>query len=132
MIRAVLMGRRGVAALEFSLIFPIMIGLLLPIVDLGVAAFNYVSAYQTLRNLGAYARYHTPPDVTNLAGWYLPSINGYTITTQVMCGDVNAVCSASNAATPKWFVFSTPITLSPMFLSPLAGTYTVEYSERFQ
>jgi hypothetical protein len=38
--------RRGVAAVEFALIAAVMVGLLLPISDLVVAAIQYMGAYQ--------------------------------------------------------------------------------------
>jgi Flp pilus assembly protein TadG len=124
--------QRGVAAMEFGVIGLFMIALLLPIADLASAALQYVGAYQSLRDLGAYAQYHVPPDVTNTATWSLPTITGHVITTAVMCGSAAAVCSATNTASPKWFNFSTNITLAPMFLTSMAGTYTIYYSERFQ
>ena len=43
---------RGVAAVEFGIIASAMIGLLLPITDIGVAAMRYSSAYQALRSRG--------------------------------------------------------------------------------
>jgi hypothetical protein len=124
--------RRGVAAMEGALIFPLLIALLLPISDLGAAALQYMAAYQNMRNLGAYAQYHLPPDVTNLAGWTLPSVPGSTITSKVMCGETTTACSAANLASPKWMAFSTNIVINPMFLTAIGGTYTVNYSERFQ
>jgi hypothetical protein len=130
--------RRGVAALELSLTFLFMITLLLPIVDLGIAATQYINAFQALRGLGVYAQYHAPPDVTlDLTSWKssLPSV-GYAVSTIVKCGDAAAPCSATNPGSPKWFSFSTGITISPLFLTApafgLAGTYTIQYAERFQ
>ena len=125
--------RRGVAALEFALIATVMAGLLLPISDLIVAAIQYMGAYQAERNLGAYAQYHTGAINTAVTPWTvtLPTISGYTITTSIMCGTTSTVCS-DGTLSPKWFLFSTTITLTPVFLTALAGTYTVDYSERFQ
>lgn len=130
--------RRGAAALELSLIFSLLFtGMLLPIVDLGVAGAKYMSAVVALRNLGMYAQYHTPPDVSNTTGWTLPSTNGgYTISTTLMCG--TSTCASTPSASPKWFRFSTTITLSPLVLGSImcAGgspcTHTIQYSERFQ
>jgi hypothetical protein len=120
--------------MEFGLTFLFLFGLLMPIADLGVAALQYMAAYQAMRDFGAYVQYHEPPDVTNWSGWKssLPSISGYAISTSVMCGSTSQPCSAANTGSPKWFVFSTNITLNPFFLSALAGTYTIDYSERFQ
>jgi hypothetical protein len=122
--------RRGMAALEFAIIATVMVGLFLPLSDLAIAAIQYVGAYQGLRDLGAYAQYHAPADVTDLTAWTLPTITGYTINTTIMCGTL--ACSSTNTVSPQWFVFSTNIRLTPMFLTALAGTYTVVYSERFQ
>lgn len=125
-------NQRGVAALEFAVIGTLLAGLLLPIADLTVGALRYIGAYQALRDIGAYAQYHVPPDVTNTAGWTLPTVPGHTITVQVMCGNTSTTCSAGNTASPKWMLFSTSITLTPLFLTALAGTYTVVFTERFQ
>ena len=124
--------RRGVAAMEAGIVFLLLIGLLLPVADFAVAALQYVGAYQALRDMGAYAQVHPPKDVTNLAGWSLPTISGYTGTTQVLCGAAGTVCSAANSGSPKIFSFTTTITITPMFLTGLAGTQTIAYSERFQ
>jgi hypothetical protein len=62
---------------------------------------------------------------------------------QLICGDTNAACSAANTAVPKFYSYTTTITLSPFrvmrsVLCPsgvdLAGhcTITLSYSERFQ
>jgi Flp pilus assembly protein TadG len=125
--------RRGVAAVEFALIAAVMVGLLLPISDLVVAAIQYMGAYQAERDLGAYAQYHTGAINTAVTPWTvtLPTIAGYTITTSVMCGTTSTVCS-DGTLSPKWFLFSTTITLTPTFLTALAGSYTIDYSERFQ
>lgn len=128
--------KRGVAALEFTLVFSLLfIGMLLPIVDLGIAGAQYIGAVSALRDVGIYAQYHNPPDVTNTSGWSLPISNsGYTISTTLMCG--TAVCGSSNVASPKWFQFSTTLTLSPLVLTSIlcsgSCTKTISYSERFQ
>lgn len=131
----VIADRRGVAALEFGVIALVIIGMLMPISDLVIAALKYVTAYQALRDLGAYAQYHVPPDVTNLASWTLPTIAGYSINAAVMCGAAATACSTSNTASPKWFTFSTAVVITPLFpavVPGLAGTRTISYSERFQ
>jgi Flp pilus assembly protein TadG len=129
------LDRRGVAALEFGVIALVVIALLLPITDLVVAALQYMSAYQAMRDLGAYAQYHAPPDVTNTSGWTLPATTAQVIATTVLCGNTATACSAGNTNSPKWFRFSTDIVVAPMFpavVPGLAGTYTLSYSERFQ
>ena len=59
---------------------------------------------------------------------------------QVVCGDTNAACSASNTASPKYYSYTTTVTLSPMVLRSVLCTsgnanpcsFTLPYSERFQ
>jgi hypothetical protein len=56
---------------------------------------------------------------------------GYTGTVQIMCGNTSTLC-ADTATVPKWYVFSTSFTVAPTFVTAIAGTYTVQFSERFQ
>jgi hypothetical protein len=135
--------RRGVIAFEtlIAIIF-IITFFLLPIADFVLAWGQYISAYQALRDLGQYTQYHTPPDVTNWSSWAssLPTITGYTITTSVMCGDTLTACGGSpaNTASPKYYSFSTSITIHSFLeaaipaLSSLAGSHTLTYTEQFQ
>jgi Flp pilus assembly protein TadG len=131
--RRLISDSRGVAAVEFAMLGLVLIGLLLPISDLGIAALKYMTAYQNVRDMGAYAQYHTGAINTATTPWTvtLPAISGYTGTVQVMCGTTSTLC-ANTATVPKWFVFSTSFTVTPIFVTALAGTYTVQYSERFQ
>jgi hypothetical protein len=140
--------QRGAAALEMpSVCLFMMIGLLAPLADLAIAGFQFVSAWGALRAFGQYTQYNSPPDVTtwNAAGdWAskLPTaVAGYPISNlQVVCGDTNAVCSASNIASPKYYSYTTTVTVSPMVLRPVLCTssnanpcsFTLPYSERFQ
>ena len=140
--------QRGAVAFEMPIVYLfMMISLLLPLADVAIAGFQFVSAWQALRAFGQYTQYHSPPDVTTwnaTGGWNstLPTtVAGYPISNlQVVCGDTNAVCSASNIASPKYYSYTTTVTVSPMVLTPVLCTssnanpcsFTLPYSERFQ
>ena len=123
--------QRGTASLEMPAVcFFMMMFLLVPLADLAIAGFQYVSAWQALRAFGQYAQYHSPQDVASK----LPAtVAGYPISNlRVVCGDTNLVCSPSNTALPKYYSYTTTVTLSPMVLSALCCSHTLSYSERFQ
>ena len=142
--------RRGAVALEMPFVFSlVMFSLLFPLADVAIAGFQFISGYEATRNLAVYLQYNVPPDVTvaNTAGntWLasLPtSIGGYTINNvQVFCGDTKSLCSSTNSASPKYYTFSTTVTLAPMVVpksvmctssNPNPCTYALGYSERFQ
>jgi hypothetical protein len=123
--------RSGVAAVEFGMLGLLLVGLLLPISDLGIAALQFMTAYQNVRDVGAYAQYRTGLINTTTTPWTVTLPAGYTGTVQVMCGNTSTLCS-NTATVPKWYVFSTTFTVTPIFVTALAGTYTVQFSERFQ
>ena len=135
-----LSDQRGAVAFEMPLVFGFMMLLLfLPLADVAIAGFQYISAWQALRAYGQYIQYNNPPDPANPGTWksgLQTTVGGHTIgNLQVMCG--SAVCSSGNVTlTPKYFTFSTTITLAPMVLRPIlcpsTCTYTLPYSERFQ
>ena len=140
--------QRGVVALEMpAVVLFLMIFLLVPLADLAIAGFQYVSAWQALRGFGQYAQYHPPPDVTNTSSWTstLPtSVAGYPISNvQVLCGNTGAgaACSSTNVTLPiKYYSYTTTVTLAPMVLRSVLCTsgntnhcsFTLPYSERFQ
>jgi hypothetical protein len=134
--------QRGAVAFETIIVYFFMcFSLLLPLADVAIAGFQYISAWQALRAFGQYVQYNNPPDPTSPGTWasgLQKTISGYTIgNIQVMCGDANAVCSSGNVTlTPKYYTFSTTVTLAPMVLRsvlcPSSCTYTLPYSERFQ
>jgi hypothetical protein len=134
--------QRGAVAFEMlGIWFFLMFSLLLPLADAAVAGFQYISAHGALRAFGQYILYNNPPDPTSPGTWtsgLQTTVEGYTIgNIQVMCGDASTVCSSSNGTSiPKYFTFSTTLTLSPMVLKavlcPSTCTYTLTYSERFQ
>jgi hypothetical protein len=138
--------QRGAVAFEMPIVYLfMMISLLLPLADVAIAGFQFISAWEALRAFGQYTQYHSPPDVTNTSGWTstLPTtVAGYPISNvQVLCGDANAVCSSANVTLPtKYYSYTTTVTLAPMVLSSVLCTssntnhcsFTLPYSERFQ
>ena len=137
-----LSDQRGAVAFEMLAVFLFLgVSLLLPLADVAVAGLRYLSAWGALRAFGQYIQYNSPPDPANPGTWtsgLQTTVSGYTIgNIQVMCGDANAVCSSGNVTSiPKYFTFTTTVTLDPILLRsvlcPSSCTYTLSYSERFQ
>jgi len=135
-----LADQRGAAALEMLIVFFFLgVSLLLPLADVAAAGFRFMSAWGALRSFGQYIQYNNPPDPANPGSWssgLQTTVAGYTIgSIQVMCG--SAVCSSGNVTSiPKYFTFTTTVTLDPILLRsvlcPSSCTYTLSYSERFQ
>lgn len=146
--RSLIADQRGAVAFEMLFVYLFMImSLLLPLADLAMAGFQYIQAFAALRGFGQSIQYSPPPDVTNASSWAsavlakadprypIPSI-------QLICGDSNAVCNSSNSdpSQPKYYLYSTTISLSPMVLRSALCTsgntnpcsFTLYYSERFQ
>jgi hypothetical protein len=147
--------QRGAVAFEMPIVYLAMVmSLLLPLADITIAGFQFVSAWEALRAFGQYIQYIPPSDPTNTTTWQsgltTTTVAGYTINNiQVKCGDANTACSSSNVAlTPKYYTYTTTVTLAPMVLSsvlcasggntsPSGGntnpcSFTLPYSERFQ
>ena len=62
--------QRGAVAFEMLIVWLfMMMSLLLPLADVAVAGFQFISAWEALRAFGQYIQYHPPPDVTNTSGW---------------------------------------------------------------
>src|SRR3954452_1454967 len=135
--------QRGAVALEMPIVWLfLMMGLLLPLADVAIAGFQFVSAWGALRAFGQSVQYNTP-DFTNLSDWSskLPAtVAGYPMNdVQVLCGDAKVACSTTNTALPKYYSYTTNVTLSPIVLrQALCGSanpscsFTLPYSERFQ
>ena len=133
--------RRGAVAFEMLIVFLFLgVSLLLPLADVAAAGFQFVSAWEALRAFGQKIQYDPPPDVTNWASWKsaLPtSVSGYPINNlQVVCGDTMAACSGTNPGSPKYYTYTTTVTVSPIILTAVlcanSCSYTLSYSERFQ
>ena len=138
--------QRGAVALEMPfVVFFLMASLFLPLADVAIAGFKFISGWQALRGFGQSIQYSPPPDLTNTTDWataarakadsryLIPSI-------QVICGDGGAACSATNTGIPKYYSYTTTVTLSPLVLRSVlctsgvgdGCTFTLRYSQRFQ
>jgi len=135
--------QRGAVAFETMIIYIFLVAsLLMPLADVAAAGFQFTSAWTALRGFGQYIQYSPPPDVTNASSWASNALANtgprYPISNlQVMCGDANVACNSSNGTSiPKYFTFTTTVTLAPIVLRrvlcPTTCTYTLPYSERFQ
>ena len=109
-IRSFIGDQRGTAAFEMAMVYTLLVfSLLLPLADLAIAGFKFISAYQALRDMGQRTQYSPPADVTDgtvITAWKaaLPSaISGYTVTPEIYCGSPGTVAPcASGAASPRW------------------------------
>jgi hypothetical protein len=131
--------QRGAVAFEMPLVWQLLIlFLLLPLADVAIAGFRFISAYQALRDMGQRTQYSTPDatDPTSISTWQssLPTtVSGYTVSATVKCGDAGSPAPCVGTDFPKYYAFQTSFTLSPLVLgSVLCGTCTVNYSQRFQ
>ena len=133
--------QRGAVAFETIIVYIFMVAfLLMPLADVAAAGFRFISAWTALRSFGQYMQYYNPLGPDGTVTWrpgLQTTVAGYTIgNIQVICGDAGATCSSSNIASPKYFTFSTTVTLAPIVwrsvLCPTSCTYTLPYSERFQ
>jgi hypothetical protein len=122
----------------------LMFGLVLPLTDLAIAGFRFISAHQALRDMAQRTQFSPPDDVTTSAGitaWTnsLPTtVDGYSVSVKVFCGSSStpAPCAADVQGQPpssKYYTVTTSFTLSPMVLgSALCSTCTLNYSVPFQ
>jgi hypothetical protein len=133
--------QRGAVSFEMLFVFSVlMLSLFLPLADIAIAGFQFISAWQALHAFGQSILYSPPPDPTNASSWAstakakadsrypIPSI-------QIICGDNKTDCSDATLF-PKYYVYTTTVTLAPLLL-PLCGnakscSFPLSYSERFQ
>ena len=135
-----LSDQRGAVALEMpAVVLFLMMSLLVPLADVAIAGFRFISAHQALRDMGQRTQYSTPDatDPNSISNWKssLPTtVDGYPISAKVYCGDPGTEAPCAGTAWPKYYIFETSFTLSPMVLpvSVLCRTCTVKYSQRFQ
>lgn len=136
-----LSDQRGAVAFETIIVCLFMvILLLLPLADLAIAGLKFNSAYQALRDMGQLTQYSNldATDPASISTWQssLPTtVDGYTVSATIKCGDSGTAPPCAGTTWPKYYIFSTNFTLSPM--SPMLGsllcsTCTVNYSQRFQ
>ena len=144
-IKSFIANQRGAVALEMpAVVLFMMIFLLVPLADLAIAGFQFVSAWGALRAFGQSIQYNPPPDITNASAWTSSALAKadprFPIQQfQLVCGDTNTVCSPSNSASPTYYSYTTTVTLSPMVLSSVLCTssnanhcsFTLSYSGRF-
>jgi hypothetical protein len=139
--------QRGAVAFEMPIVYAFVIfSLLLPLADVAIAGFRYISAWEALRAFGQSIQYSPPPDVTNASSWASTATakadpNHPISNFRLVCADNNA-CSAANAGLPgpKYYSYTTTVTLAPVVLTSVLCTssngnpctYTLPYSERFQ
>jgi len=142
---SLLADQRGAVALEMPAVFAFLLfGLLLPLADVAIAGFQYLSAVQALRALGQSILYSPPIDLSDTSSWVASAIakadpNYAVPSVQLTCGDSNVACSAANTATPRYYSYSTTVTLSPLWLHSVLCTsnganpctFTLTYRERF-
>ena len=58
--------QRGAVAFEMLIVYLfLVVSLLLPLADVAVAGFQYISAWEALRAFGQSIQYDPPPDVTD-------------------------------------------------------------------
>lgn len=136
--------QHGAVAFETMIVYIFLVSfLLVPLADVAAAGFQFISAWSALRSFGQYVQYNNPLGPDGTVTWrsgLQTTVAGYPISNiQVICGDAGATCSSSNiAVTPKYFTFTTTVTLAPIggfwrtVLCPTTCTYTLLYSERFQ
>lgn len=131
----------GAVAFETLIVYPVLVAfLLMPLAEVTVAAFQFSSAWAALRGFGQYVQYYNPLGPDGTVTWrsgLQTTVAGYPISNiQVICGDALVACSSSNKDSPKYFTFTTTVTLAPIvwrrILCPTTCTYTIRYSERFQ
>ena len=136
--------QRGAVAFEMLIVWAfLMMCLLLPLADVAIAGFQYMSAWQSLRSFGQYLQYNPPSDVTNTSSWVTavhPTASAAGISDPVVvCGDNDPPLPCSDASLlPKFYFYSKTVTLAPMVVTALCSgrprpcTYPLLYSERFQ
>ncbi|WP_314962154.1 hypothetical protein [Bradyrhizobium cosmicum] len=138
--KSLIADQRGAVAFETMFVYALIVAFLLtPLADVAAAGFRFIAGWSALRSFGQYIQYKNPPDPANPGTWssgLQKNVAGYTISNiQVWCG--SSVCSSGNLTQiPKYFTFSTTVTLAPIVwrpvLCPNSCTYTLSYSERFQ
>ena len=141
-------NQRGAVAFETLIVISFLIfALLLPLADLAIAGFQVLFAWQALRNFGQYVQYNPPANVvtdwpsstsalTQMSSQLDPRYPINNI--QLFCG--GDLCSSSNPVTPRYYKYTTTVTLSPMWLRGVLCTssnanpcsFTLSYSAPYQ
>jgi Flp pilus assembly protein TadG len=140
MLRALWRDRRGVSALEFSVIGLVMVTLMLAAYDIGNAAQEQIALQQAVRAGAAYAQYF-PTDlngiqnaVTNAlpAGWALNNAP----TVSCSCNGAGYVCNQppANCPSPVLVTISATMPYSPIsaLFANIIPNNTASYVVRIQ
>jgi len=129
--------QRGAVAVETILVYFFMVtSLLLPLADVAIAGFQYLSAWQALRGFGQSIQYAPPPDVTNVSSGWTSSVFAKAAAAGLQDFGIQVV----NTAPPLYYSYTATVTLSPILLRRVLCTsgnanpctFTLSYSERFQ
>jgi hypothetical protein len=135
--------QRGAVGFEMVAVYPFLIlCIMMPLADVAIAGFQFLSARQALRAFGQSIQYSPPTDLSNTSSWESAALAkadpNYPIDSgsfEVNCGDAGEACSETNTAVPRYYSYTTTITLSPLVLSYVlcepSCTYTLSYSQRF-
>jgi hypothetical protein len=136
---SLLSDQRGAFAFEVPFVWLFLaMSLLLPLADVAAAGFRYISAWGALRNFGQSIQYDPPTDFANTSGWRSSKLakadSRFPIQNfQLVCG--SSACSGTNTASPRYYSYTTTVTISPMVLRSVLCTsscsFTLPYSERF-
>jgi hypothetical protein len=139
LIKSFIANQRGAFAFEVPIVWLFLaMSLLLPLADVAAAGFQYISAWGALRNFGQSIQYDPPSDVANASGWTSSKLAKadprFPIQNfQLVCG--NSACSTTNTVSPRYYSYTTTVTISPMVLRSVLCTsscsFTLPYSERF-
>lgn len=137
--RLFIADQRGAVAFEMPFVYGfLLLALFLPLADMAIAGFRFISAYQALRDMGQRTQYSQldTTDPSSISAWQgsLPTtVDGYTVTAAIKCGEAGAAPPCVGTDFPKYFVFQTTFSLSPFILgSALCTSCTVSYTQRFQ
>jgi hypothetical protein len=132
---SLLSDQRGAVAFEMLIVWLfLMLSLLLPLADVAIAGFQFVSAWQALRAFGQYVQLHPPPDVTNTGVWKstLPTtVTGYPIS-NIQIGVDGPIMYYSYTTTVTLLPFNFLKTMLCKSSNPNPCSFTLSYSERFQ
>jgi Flp pilus assembly protein TadG len=123
--------RAGVAAVELGLTAPVLAGLLIPMVDLGIGAYEKMRVQGAAEAAAQYALGHASAyNASNIqsAGQNATSLAGLTVTPTQACNcitgttigaAVSCTSTCSDGSTPGTFVsVATQATYTPLFSYP--------------
>jgi Flp pilus assembly protein TadG len=125
-LRNCLIDRRGVSAIEFAIIAPVMLTLMLHVYDLGNAAQQQITLQEAVRAGGQYALHYPPTSTTAVtavqtavtgalpAGWSLSNAASITCS----CSAISYSCTSLPSPCTSPFVVAITATKSYTALEP--------------